>query len=89
MPFHAIQRPCVSNQHDALKMYSVAFSEAMFCWNKKKLAELEGHMRTAGMDQSEIEKVRISPMSLYLKICSVGLLLYRPVISTPVNLLLV
>ena len=88
-PFHAIQRPYVSNQHDALKMYSVAFSEAMFCWNKKKLAELEGYMRTAGMDQSDIEKVRILPMSLYLKICSVGLSLYRPVISTQVNLLLV
>mmetsp|Transcript_6290 Transcript_6290/g.14227 ORF Transcript_6290/g.14227 Transcript_6290/m.14227 type:complete len:95 (-) Transcript_6290:1234-1518(-) len=47
-------------------MYSVAFSEAMLCWNKDKLAELEAHMRKGGMDQSDIDKARYFNPSLFL-----------------------
>ena len=58
-PWHGMDRPYVPVGHEAKKMYSVAFSEAMFCWNKERLQELESHMRESGMTQDEIEKVML------------------------------
>ena len=58
-PWHGMDRPYTPAKHDAVKMYSVAFSEAMFCWDKSKLGELERHMRDSGMTAIEIEKVSL------------------------------
>lgn len=52
-----MDRPKFPANHEVGKMYSVAFSEAMFCWEKCMMEELEGHMRDSGMSAIEIEKV--------------------------------
>ncbi|EJK48190.1 hypothetical protein THAOC_33036 [Thalassiosira oceanica] len=63
-PWHGMDRPKFPAKHEVGKMYSVAFSEAMFCWEKCMMEELKGHMRDSGMSAIEIEKRTILRSSL-------------------------
>jgi hypothetical protein len=53
--FHGMDRPKVPVNHDAKKGYYVAFQEAFFAWDPKKLAEVKGVLRKSGMKDEEIE----------------------------------
>lgn len=65
-PFHAMDRPKIPTKHEAKKSYKVAFSNALFIWNPRKVAQLEKSMRDNGMTDEDIENERFFNSKLYL-----------------------
>jgi hypothetical protein len=67
--FHAMQRPITPVNHDANKGYYVAFQEAFFAWDPKKLAEVKGKLRKSGMKEEEIEAKMYYDVDFFVECC--------------------